>query len=185
MEGLMKKKQGVINAAVEFSAGQGYDAATTFEPAIAAGVTEPEIYYHFKSKDGLCSHFFETAFNSYYSRQEATPTDTGTAFEKIKDLVAFHLHTIDEIPDNNQPLSDEIVILRSWLRKTFGGATPLSRALCVRLYRKRNNYGKVLSRTGRSDCRDYHLICKQVYQVAQLETGSDRWIKGGICGFLS
>ncbi len=95
----MKRKQDVIDAAVRLFAGQGYEATTTFELAKAAGVTEPVIYYHFGSKDGLFSHILKAAFDFYFSRLEALPTDTVTAFEKIENLIDFHFHIIDEIPD--------------------------------------------------------------------------------------
>ena len=62
----MKRKQDVIAAAVELFARQGYDATTTFELARAAGVTEPVIYYHFKSKAGLFSHILKTASISIF-----------------------------------------------------------------------------------------------------------------------
>ncbi len=98
-ESLLKRKQDVIAAAVELFARQGYDATTTFELARAAGVTEPVIYYHFKSKDGLFSHILKTAFDFYFSRLKALPTDTETAFEKIENLINFHFHIIDEKPN--------------------------------------------------------------------------------------
>ena len=99
LEGLLNRKQDVIDAAVELFASQGYDATTTFELARAAGVTEPVIYYHFKNKDGLFSHILKTAFDFYFSRLEALPTDTETEIEKIENLIDFHFRIIDEIPD--------------------------------------------------------------------------------------
>ena len=95
----LKRKQDVIDAAVELFANQGYDATTTFELAKAASVTEPVIYYHFKNKDGLFSHILKTAFDFYFSRLEALPTDTETEFEKIENLIDFHFRVIDEKPD--------------------------------------------------------------------------------------
>lgn len=95
----MGRKQDVIDAAVGLFAGQGYDATTTVELATAAGVTEPVIYYHFGSKDGLFTHILTSAFEIYISRLEALPADTATAFEKIENLIDLHFHIVDELPD--------------------------------------------------------------------------------------
>jgi len=50
-EGILTKKQNIIQAAARLFAEQGFEGTTTLQIAHEADVTEPLIYYHFKGKD--------------------------------------------------------------------------------------------------------------------------------------
>ena len=98
-EGILNKKQNIIQAATHLFAEQGFEGTTTLQIANEAGVTEPLIYYHFKGKDELFSHILETSFKEYFSRLEALKKDTGTQFERIEALLDFHFRFVEEMPD--------------------------------------------------------------------------------------
>lgn len=95
----MEKKQALINSAIKLFARNGFDATSTASIGVRAGVTEPLIHYHFKSKDGLFAHILDTIFTEYFSRFDALPTDTDTEFEKLDNLIRFHFQFADDLPD--------------------------------------------------------------------------------------
>ena len=94
----MEKKYALVKAAATLFAHQGFDGTTTFQIAKEAKVTEPLIYYHFKGKDELFTHIFETTFDEYFSRLQSLETDTSTQLEKIENLINLHLQIVDEMP---------------------------------------------------------------------------------------
>jgi AcrR family transcriptional regulator len=93
------KKQNIIQAATRLFAEQGFEGTSTLQIANEAVVTEPLIYYHFKGKDELFSHIFETSFKAYFSGLETLERETGTQFERIEALLDFHLRFVEEMPD--------------------------------------------------------------------------------------
>jgi AcrR family transcriptional regulator len=98
-EGILSKRQNIIQAATHLFAEQGFEGTTTLQIANEAGVTEPLIYYHFKGKDELFSHILETSFKESFSRLEDLEKDTGTQFERIEALLDFHFRFVEEMPD--------------------------------------------------------------------------------------
>jgi AcrR family transcriptional regulator len=98
-EGILNKKQNIIQAATQLFAEQGFEGTTTLQIANEAGVTEPLIYYHFKGKDELFSHILETSFKEYFSRLETLERETGTQFKRIETLLDFHFQFLEEMPD--------------------------------------------------------------------------------------
>ena len=54
----MSAKQKIDEAAVRLFARDGFDAATTKQIALAAGVSEGAIYRHYRSKDELAISLF-------------------------------------------------------------------------------------------------------------------------------
>ena len=76
-EGILSKRQNIIQAATHLFAEQGFEGTTTLQIANEADVTEPLIYYHFKGKDELFSHILETSFKEYFSRLEALKKISG------------------------------------------------------------------------------------------------------------
>ena len=98
-EGILSKKQNIIQAATRLFAEQGYDGTTTLQIAHEADVTEPLIYYHFKGKDELFSHIIETSFKEYFSSLEALEKHTGSQFKRIEALLDFHFQFVEEMPD--------------------------------------------------------------------------------------
>jgi len=95
----MGAKQDLLKAAVKLFASQGFDATTTSEIAILAGVTEPVIYYHFKSKDGLFSYILNETFDEYFKRLDALAKRHFTQFKKIENLINLHFNFLDDFPD--------------------------------------------------------------------------------------
>ena len=98
-EGILSKKQNIIQAAARIFAEQSFEGTTTLQKAHEADVTEPLIYSHFKGKDDLFSHILETSFKAYFSRLEALERETGTPFKRIEALLDFHFRFAEEMPD--------------------------------------------------------------------------------------
>ncbi len=100
-EGILNKKQNIIQAATHLFAEQGFEGTTTLQIANEADVTEPLIYYHFKGKDEVFSHILETSFKKYFSRLEALERETGTQFKRIEALLDFHFRFVEEMSDES------------------------------------------------------------------------------------
>jgi AcrR family transcriptional regulator len=83
-EGILNKKQNIIQAATHLSAEQSFEGTTTFQIAREADGTEPLIYYHFKGKDEPFNHILETPFTEYSSRPETLEREPGNQFERIE-----------------------------------------------------------------------------------------------------
>ncbi len=95
----MNRKQALVDAAIKLFAANGFDATSTASIAQYAGVTEPLIHYHFKSKDGLFTHILEGTFAAYFNRFDALPEKTGSEFEKLQNLIRFHFRFAEDFPD--------------------------------------------------------------------------------------
>ena len=95
----MNRKQALLDAAIRLFATNGFDATSTASIAQYAGVTEPLIHYHFKSKDGLFTHILEEIFTAYFDRFDALPEKTGTEFDKLVNLIRFHFRFAEDFPD--------------------------------------------------------------------------------------
>jgi len=95
----MDRKKALVDAAVKLFATNGFDATSTASIAQYAGVTEPLIHYHFKSKDGLFTHILETIFATYFDRFDALPEKTPTEFDKLVNLIRFHFRFAEDYPD--------------------------------------------------------------------------------------
>ncbi len=95
----MNRKQALVDAAIKLFAANGFDATSTASIAQYAGVTEPLIHYHFKSKDGLFTHVLEGTFTEYFDRFDALPENTGTEFDKFVNLIRFHFRFAEDFPD--------------------------------------------------------------------------------------
>jgi AcrR family transcriptional regulator len=95
----MQRKQAIIDAAIKLFAQNGFGATSTASIGMAAGVTEPLIHYHFKSKDGLFTYVLDSIFTEYFSRLDALPTETATEFEKIENLIRMHFQFADNCPN--------------------------------------------------------------------------------------
>ena len=95
----MNRKQALVDAAIKLFAANGFDATSTASIAQYAGVTEPLIHYHFKSKDGLFTHILEKTFAEYFDRFDALPEKTGTEFDNLVNLIRLHFRFAEDFPD--------------------------------------------------------------------------------------
>jgi AcrR family transcriptional regulator len=95
----MNRKQALVDAAIKLFATNGFDATSTASIAQYAGVTEPLIHYHFKSKDGLFTHILEVTFSKYFDRLDALPEKTQTEFDRLVNLIRFHFRFAEDFPD--------------------------------------------------------------------------------------
>lgn len=93
------KKDLLKKTAIKLFALQGFNATTTLEIAIAAGVTEPVVYYHFKNKDGLFSEILIDIFEEYFLRFDSLDKNLTKQFDGIKNLINFHFDFVDNFPE--------------------------------------------------------------------------------------
>jgi len=96
----VEKRHAIIESATRLFDSIGFDATTTLEIANEAAVTEPLIYYHFKSKDELFTHSFELAFNEYFARLDKLPKRTSREFQKFANIIDLHFQTVNDLPEN-------------------------------------------------------------------------------------
>jgi len=97
----MKKKQAIIEKAIQLFAAQGFDATPSLQIAIAADVTEPLIFYHFKNKDGLFKHIINDIFSEYFACLETLDPKKESEFEKLVDLIRLHADFIRDNPEKS------------------------------------------------------------------------------------
>ena len=95
----VNKKPDIVQAATSLFAEQGFAGTTTFQISKYAGITEPVIFYYFKTKDELFTSIVGSAFETFFARLGELPQDTGTAFEKIENIIALHFDIVKEMPD--------------------------------------------------------------------------------------
>lgn len=94
----MKKKQAIIDNAIELFAAQGFDATPSLQISQAAGVTEPLVFYHFKNKDGLFTYIIDDIFSDYFAYLETLDQEKESEFEKLADLFGLHADFIKDNP---------------------------------------------------------------------------------------
>ena len=95
----MNKKTIIFETAIRLFASQGYEATTTLQIAREVGVTEPAVFYHFKSKSAFFSTVLEEASKVYFNRIDASDLDTPTAFERLEALIRVHFAIVAEEPE--------------------------------------------------------------------------------------
>ena len=95
----MNKKTIIFKTAIRLFAVQGYEATTTLQIAREVGVTEPAVFYHFKSKSAFFSTILEEASKVYFNRIDALDLDTPTAFESLAALIRIHFSVVAEEPE--------------------------------------------------------------------------------------
>jgi AcrR family transcriptional regulator len=71
----VNSKASIFKTGVGLFVSQGYEATTILQIAKAVGVTEPAVFYHFKSKSDFFSAVLEAATRAYLSRIDALLLD--------------------------------------------------------------------------------------------------------------
>lgn len=82
-----QRKEQLLDCAADLFARHGYARATTAELARAAGVTEPIIYRHFKSKRDLFVSLIERAAKQTLRHWEGRLADASDPAERLKRLI--------------------------------------------------------------------------------------------------
>jgi len=96
---MFTKKQDIIETATRLFAYQGFEVTTTRQIIKESGISDPLLYYHFKSKDDLYIQIVTATFEKYFSRLESLPSGTETEFEKIENLIQLHFDLVQEMPE--------------------------------------------------------------------------------------
>jgi len=94
----MSKKDAILKTAAALFASQGYEATTTQQIALEAGVTEPLIYYHFKGKDDIFTRILNECVETYFLRLEELKNSRVSRFEMIEKLIVLHYDLVEEMP---------------------------------------------------------------------------------------
>jgi AcrR family transcriptional regulator len=95
----VSKKTTIFKTAVRLFASQGYEATTTLQIAKEVGVTEPAVFYHFKSKNAFYSTVIEEAAKVYFERIGGLEINTPSAFASLEALIRIHFSIVNEEPD--------------------------------------------------------------------------------------
>lgn len=95
----MYKRQKLIKIATKYFATKGFDKTTTSQIAKSAGVTEPLLFYHFKSKNGLFEEIIKNTSKDYFSRFYTLNFCNGNQIEKIEKLFLMHLDFVNDMPE--------------------------------------------------------------------------------------
>jgi AcrR family transcriptional regulator len=95
----MSKKDAILKTAAALFASQGYEATTTQQIALEAGVTEPLIYYHFKGKDDIFTRILKGCVEDYFERLETLKKSNASRFEVIEKLVVLHYDLVEAMPN--------------------------------------------------------------------------------------
>ena len=95
----MNRRRALLDAAIQLFAANGFDGTSTASIAQVAGVTEPLIHYHFKSKDGLFTYILEEIFTEYFARFDQLPGKTPTEFDRLANLIRMHFRFAEDFPD--------------------------------------------------------------------------------------
>ena len=95
----MNKKTIIFETAIRLFAAQGYEATTTLQIAREVGVTEPAVFYHFKSKSAFFSTVLEEASKVYFDRIDAVEPNVSTAFGALATLIRIHFSVVVEEPE--------------------------------------------------------------------------------------
>lgn len=93
------RKEQIVASATHLFAIQGYDATTTLQIAVEAGINEPLIFYHFKNKEQLFIHIVGEAFNLYFSYLQNERGSTSNSIDRLINLINIHLDIIHSIPE--------------------------------------------------------------------------------------
>jgi AcrR family transcriptional regulator len=96
----MSAKQKIDEAAVRLFARDGFDAATTKQIALAAGVSEGAIYRHYRSKDELAI----SLFMGVHRRLSQMVAEAGACPGDIRVKAAAIVAAYCQVADENWPL---------------------------------------------------------------------------------
>lgn len=82
-------KHRIVEVASELFAKKGYNAASIVEMAAAAQCSKANIYYHFKSKEGLFLHIAELLETEWYRNWEVHKTSYDTVTDQLFGVIEF------------------------------------------------------------------------------------------------
>jgi AcrR family transcriptional regulator len=103
-----QRREQLIEVATKLFARTGYDGTPTFEIAKAAGVTEPILYRHFKSKQELFVAIVREVSNRTLQEWQELTQDISDPAEKLRVISA-------SLPDHMKRLSDYYHVLHGAL----------------------------------------------------------------------
>ena len=95
----MNKRDTIFRTGIRLFAAQGFEATTTLQIAREVGVTEPAVFYHFKSKSAFFSTILEQAISVYFDRIDRLDPAADTAFERLAALIRAHFAVVAEEPE--------------------------------------------------------------------------------------
>src|SRR5678809_302220 len=99
-----QRREQLMEVASKLFAKNGYDATTTAAIAEAAGVTEPILYRHFKSKQEMFVAIVKAVSEQTMQHWQELVRDTTDPAQQIRKISA-------EIPDHMAQLSDAYHVL--------------------------------------------------------------------------
>jgi AcrR family transcriptional regulator len=124
----VNKRESIFKTGIRLFAAQGFEATTTLQIAREVGVTEPAVFYHFKSKNAFFSAILEQACTVYVDRIDMLAIFADSAFERLAALIRIHFAVVAEEPE----------LMRILLR-TCPARLEDPDSTCITVYRKARN----------------------------------------------
>lgn len=104
-------KREILRAALKLFSERGLEATSIRHIAHESGYTNPALYKHFRSKEELALHLFETCHRRIFGQLAAAAASGKSFEEKLEAYVGRWLELVDEHPDVIAFLSDSARVL--------------------------------------------------------------------------
>lgn len=124
----MDKRTAILEAAARLFAEKGFNETSAAEVAVAAGVAQGTIFYHFQTKEGILLAVYQAMSDAYTAGLKAALGQAGTGLERLERGIRFHLDFAREesttfmvvLRDLPSQLGDPDNPVRSEIRKRIG-----------------------------------------------------------------
>lgn len=98
-------RQALLDAALTEFADKGFDAASTRAIAAAAGTHQPQINYHFDSKEALWRATVDHLFgrlDEVLAPHDLRTDETASSVDRVASLIRGFVHAASELPELNR-----------------------------------------------------------------------------------
>jgi TetR/AcrR family transcriptional regulator, cholesterol catabolism regulator len=97
--GPRRRAPDIIEAAARVFAERGFHGASTQDIADVLGIRQASLYYYFRSKEAALEQVCARGVEGYLDAALAIADGPGTAAEKLRRLIAMHLHPLQDRAD--------------------------------------------------------------------------------------
>lgn len=92
-------KQKILDCAIKLFAEKGYSATSIRDIAKEVGITVPNIYYYFGSKEGLYQHILETTMEGFSKKVQSGVSANASLRDQLVAMTKGKYRFIEEHPD--------------------------------------------------------------------------------------
>lgn len=133
-------KREILRAAMKLFSQRGLDGTSIRDIAEESGYTNPALYKHFRSKEELALHLFETCHQHVWSMCSAAIAGADGFQQKLKAYISRWLEFVDDGPEMMAFLSDSARIL--WPRSSASVRRRTMIGLARSLFREAKKAGR-------------------------------------------